>query len=113
MHELAISESIIGILQNEASRRNFARVNKVWLEIGPFSGVEIEALRFSFGVVTKATLAESAALEIIATEARAWCLPCEKSVAIRQRFDACPECGGYQLQVTSGDEMRIKELEVE
>ncbi|MCG7980654.1 MAG: hydrogenase maturation nickel metallochaperone HypA, partial [Candidatus Thiodiazotropha endolucinida] len=29
------------------------------------------------------------------------------------RYEACPECGSYQLQVTGGDEMRIKELEVE
>jgi hydrogenase nickel incorporation protein HypA/HybF len=34
-------------------------------------------------------------------------------VRVAQRFDACPDCGGYQLQVTGGDELRIKELEVE
>jgi hydrogenase nickel incorporation protein HypA/HybF len=113
MHELAISESIVGILEAEASRQHYARVKKVWLEIGPFSGIECEALRFSFDVVTKGTLAENAALEIIATEGRAWCLPCEKIVVLRERYDACPDCGGHLLQMTSGDEMRIKELEVE
>lgn len=112
MHELAISEGIVGILEAEAARQNYGRVKKVWLEIGPLSGIEIEALRFSFDVVTRGTLAEDAALEIVATEARAWCLPCEKSVAIARRYDPCPHCGGHQLQLTSGDEMRIKELEV-
>lgn len=113
MHEMAISESIVDILEAEAGRQNYARIKRVWLEIGPLSGVETDALRFTFDVVTRGTLAENAVLEIIATEARAWCLPCEKSVSITQRFDACPQCGGYQLQMTSGDEMRIKELEVE
>jgi hydrogenase nickel incorporation protein HypA/HybF len=32
---------------------------------------------------------------------------------IAQRYDECPRCGGYQLQVTAGDQMRIKELEIE
>ena len=113
MHEMAISESIVGILEAEAARQSYARVKKVWLEIGPLAGIEPEALRFTFDVVTRGTLAENAALEIVPTEARAWCLPCEASVIIRQRYDACPQCGGYQLQMTSGDEMRIKELEVE
>jgi len=94
--------------------RPVARSNKtVWLEIGPLSGVEPEALRFTFEVVAKGSLAENAMIEIIATEGRAWCMICERSVPIGQRYDACPYCGGHQLQTTSGDEMRIKELEVE
>lgn len=113
MHEMAISESIVGILEDEARRQNYARVKRVRLEIGPLAGVETEALRFTFDVVTKGTLAQDAQLEIIPLDALAWCVMCERSVPIRQRFDACPECGGYQLQVTSGDEMRIKDLEVE
>lgn len=113
MHEMAISESILGILEDEARRQSYRRVKAVWLEIGPFAGIETEALRFSFDVVTKGTLADKALLEIVPTEGKAWCLECEKSVALKERYDACPSCGGHQLQMTSGDEMRIKELEVE
>ncbi len=113
MHEMAISEGILGILEDEGRRQHYSRVRKVRLEIGPFSGIETEALRFSFDVVTKGTLAEDAVLEIIETQAQAWCLPCERTVPISQRFDACPECGSHQLQVTAGEEMRIKELEVD
>lgn len=113
MHEMAISESILGILEEEGRRQNYLRVKKVRLEIGPLASIETAALRFSFDVVTRGTLAENAILEIIATDARAWCLPCERSVPIRERYDACPECGGHQLQVTAGEEMRIKDLEVD
>lgn len=113
MHEMAISESILGILREEASRQHYARVKRVRLEIGPFAGIETEALRFSFDVVTKGTLAEDAVLEIIETKAEAWCLPCERTVPIKQLFDACPACGSHQLQVTGGEEMRIKDLEVD
>ncbi|KAB2920500.1 MAG: hydrogenase maturation nickel metallochaperone HypA [Hyphomicrobiaceae bacterium] len=113
MHEMALAEGILQVLEERASTDAYARVRKVWLEIGPLACVEPQALRFSFDVVASGTLAEGADLEIVQTEARAWCLPCAQSVAIAQRFDACPRCGGHQLQVTSGEQLRIKELEVD
>jgi hydrogenase nickel incorporation protein HypA/HybF len=113
MHEMSISESILGIIEEEGRRRRYSRVRRVRLEIGPFAGIETEALRFSFDVVTRGTLAEDSVLEIIETQAQAWCLPCEQTVSIRQRYDACPVCGSHQLQVTAGEELRIKDLEVD
>ena len=40
-------------------------------------------------------------------------MQCLKNVPITERYDSCVDCGSYQLQVVQGDEMRIKELEVE
>lgn len=52
-------------------------------------------------------------LEIIDVPGEAWCMQCAKTVRVKQRYDPCPHCESYQLQVSTGDEMRIKELEVE
>jgi len=41
------------------------------------------------------------------------CGSCAAEVAVQQLYDECPQCGGYQLQIIDGDQMRIKELEVE
>jgi hydrogenase nickel incorporation protein HypA/HybF len=38
---------------------------------------------------------------------------CAKTVAIEALHGACPDCGSYQVQVTGGTEMRVKELEVD
>ncbi|MAR00727.1 MAG: hydrogenase maturation nickel metallochaperone HypA [Oceanospirillaceae bacterium] len=113
MHEMSLCEGILQVLENSAEAQGFQRVKSVWLEIGQLAGVEQSALEFSFDVVTRGTLAENAALNIINIPADAWCLPCAKAVEIHQRFDPCPDCGSHQLQVQGGDEMRIKELEVE
>lgn len=113
MHEMSLCESVLQVLEDEASKQHFTKVKTVWLEIGAMSGVEIDAMRFCFDAVVGNSLADGAKLEIIEIPAEAWCLDCAQSVTIKQRFDACPLCGGYQLQVTRGDEMRIKELEVE
>ncbi|MCB1737257.1 MAG: hydrogenase maturation nickel metallochaperone HypA [Gammaproteobacteria bacterium] len=113
MHEMSLCESVVEILNTEAKRQGFRRVKTVWLEIGVLSGAEPEAMRFCFDAVTKGSLADGAQLEIIETAGQAWCLNCAKSVLVQQRFDACPECGGFQLQITGGDALRVKELEVE
>ncbi len=110
---MSLCESVIQILQDNAEKQGFTRVKTVWLEIGELSGVEVEAMRFGFEVVSRGSLADGAALQIIDVPGTAWCMQCGKSVPVKQRFDACPNCGSYQLQVTAGDEMRIKELEVE
>lgn len=110
---MSLCASMVQIIEEQAREQGFSRVRRVWLEIGPLAGVEVAAMRFGFDVVTRGTLAENATLEILETQAEAWCMACSKQVPVTQRFDACPECGGFQLQVTGGEELRIKELEVD
>ena len=113
MHEMSLCEGVLQVLETEAVKQGFRKVKAVWLEIGDLSSVESDAMLFSFDVVMRNTLADQATLNIIHVEGRAWCMKCSKSVTVKQRFDECPGCGSYQLQVTGGDEMKIKELEVE
>lgn len=112
MHEMSLCEGIREILEQQAKSQNFHTVKTVWLEIGKLSSVEPSALRFGFEVVMKGSLAESAKLEIIEVDGQAWCFQCLQNVKIAHRYDGCPLCGAYQLQVNDGEQMRIKELEV-
>ena len=113
MHEMSLCEGILQVMETEAQKQGFSQVKNVWLEIGELAGVELDAMMFSFEVITRNSLADGAILNIISIPGSAWCMQCSDNVAVKQRFDACPECGSYQLQVTGGDEMKIKELEVE
>ncbi|MEW7976667.1 MAG: hydrogenase maturation nickel metallochaperone HypA [Candidatus Sedimenticola endophacoides] len=113
MHEMSLCEGVLQVIQDHAERQGFSRVETVWLEIGALSGVEVEAMRFCFDAVVRGSLADGARLEIVEVPGEAWCMKCVRGVRVAQRFDACPDCGSYQLQVTGGTEMKIKELEVE
>lgn len=112
MHEISICEGIIQVLQAEAKTQDFAKVTTLYLEIGQLASVEVEALRFSFEIVSQGTLADGATLKIDLLSGRAWCQDCQQSIEIAARFEPCSLCGGHQLQITQGDEMRVKELEV-
>lgn len=113
MHEMSLCESVLEILEQQSRQQNYRKVTRVWLEIGALSSVEPDAMRFCFDAVMQGSLADNAQLEIVTVRGQAWCLQCNKNVLIEQRYDICPECGGFQLQVNDGEQMRIKELEVE
>ncbi len=113
MHEMSLAEGVLQLIEDAAREQHFARVTMVCLEIGALSSVERESLAFCFDAVTRSSIAEGACLEILEVPGSGWCLPCGRAVAMAELYDACPHCGGYQVQVTGGTEMRVKELEVE
>ncbi|MDD3443765.1 MAG: hydrogenase maturation nickel metallochaperone HypA [Zavarzinia sp.] len=113
MHEMALCESVIAAVEDSARVNHFTRVRKVRLEIGRFAGVEVSALRFGFDVVARGTLCEGAELVVLEPKGRAWCFDCSETVELDERLDPCPLCGGLRLQPVSGNEMNIKDLEVE
>jgi hydrogenase nickel incorporation protein HypA/HybF len=113
MHEMSLAEGIVQLVEDTVRADGCTKVKAVWLEIGQLAAVEKEALRFCFDAVTRDTVAEGARLEIIETPGQGWCMKCEGNVSVTALYEACPVCGSYQIQVTGGSEMRVKELEVE
>jgi hydrogenase nickel incorporation protein HypA/HybF len=113
MHEMSVCESVLQILEQQAPVQNYQKVKVVWLEVGALAGVDINSLRFSFDAVMKNSIADQAKLEIIEINAQAWCFVCAQTVKVEQRYDVCPHCGTAQLQINTGDQLRIRELAVE
>ncbi len=113
MHEMALTESIVEIALEEARKQGARKVTRVFLDVGALSYVEPEALEFCFAAVAAGTPAEGARLEIARIAGAGWCLDCERSVPLSERFGACPECGGARVQMTAGDEMKIREMEID
>jgi hydrogenase nickel incorporation protein HypA/HybF len=112
MHEMALAESMLEIVETTARDNGAQRVKGVWLEIGALSHVVPEALSFCFEAVTRGSLADGAALTILHTPGAAWCMPCGETVPLAQLGDPCPRCGSFQLTVSAGDAMRVKEIEI-
>lgn len=113
MHEMSLAEGVLQIVEEAAAEAGAGRVSEIRLEIGALSGVEVEALRFCMEVVLKAGPAEGARVVYDTLPGRGWCMQCAEQVPIAALYDACPRCGGYQVQATGGTEMRVKDLLVE
>jgi hydrogenase nickel incorporation protein HypA/HybF len=113
MHEKALAEGVLQIVDQTARREGFRRVALVVLEIGRLSAVEPEAMRFCFESVIRGSLADGAKLEIRDVPGRALCLSCGHEVELAHRYDPYPKCDSFPLRVTGGAEMRVKEIEGE
>lgn len=112
MHEASLAGGVLQLVEDTARREGFARLIELRLEAGQLAGVDVRALRFALDSLTPGTLLEGAQIEIDEPPGQAWCLPCGQTVAIAQRGDACPACGGYQLQPTGGTELRVVDMKV-
>jgi hydrogenase nickel incorporation protein HypA/HybF len=112
MHEVALAEGILRIVEDAARRHAATRVATVTLEIGELAHVEPRALLFCFDAVARGTVAEGATLAFETVPGLAWCMPCGERVPLAKLGDACPRCGSYQLQVIGGEEMRVKDIAI-
>ena len=113
MHELTICKSLLKLVEQEQATRHFARVHRLRVEIGHFSCLDPEALRYAFGILSRETLIiDGATLDIDQPPGRATCLDCGMDVELETRTSDCPSCGGSRLQPTGGDQMRFIEMEV-
>jgi hydrogenase nickel incorporation protein HypA/HybF len=109
MHELSIAGSIVDLVDQAAAGR---RICKVTLEIGRLSGVSPDAVSFCFPEVARGTNAESATLEIREIDGRARCESCGEEFATPSLLTTC-SCGSLSFQRLSGDELKIKSIEIE
>jgi len=110
MHEMSITQSVVEICEGHAAGR---RVTDVVLEIGELSGVVPDSIEFCFEACTKGTLLEGARLAIEIIPAIGRCPACARELPVTSLFDPCAECGAFGLTIVSGEELRVKELELE
>ncbi len=110
MHELSIAQGVVDICERSAAGR---RVTGVTLEIGELSGVAPDAVEFCFAACAAGTLLDGAALAIVRVAGQGYCAGCGINFPIRACYDPCPACGGYGVAVVAGEELRVRELEVE
>ena len=110
MHELGITENIVAIAIEYAQG---AYVKQITLEIGQLSAIMPEAIRFCFDVCCCDTVLEKATLEIIEIPGLARCRQCKTTMSVNQPWGICDHCGSVELEIIQGEELKIKEMEVE
>ncbi len=109
MHELGITQNIVAIV---AEHVQGSKVKRVLLEIGKLSAIMPDAISFCFDVVSQGTVLEGAKLEIKEIPGLARCRECGEEFPLDVPFGKC-KCGSVQLDLIAGEELKIKEIEIE
>jgi hydrogenase nickel incorporation protein HypA/HybF len=108
VHELAITESVVEAV---SGRLPDARITCVHLEIGALSGVVADSVRFCFDLVTEGTNLAGARLEISEPAGLCRCRVCGAEFEADRAFALCP-CGSVEIEIISGQELKIRSVQV-
>jgi hydrogenase nickel incorporation protein HypA/HybF len=113
MHELAITQSMLDLVLEEAKKAGAERVGKVNLVIGEMSGIVDECVEFYFEFLSQDTIAHGATLSFKKTPTQARCRHCGE-LFTPQEFDwSCPSCHDSQVEIVAGNELYVESIEVE
>ena len=113
MHELSIALSMIDGVLEEADKRGGVQVEAVHLRIGVFSGVDREALTFSYGLACEGTPLEGSRLVIERVPLLIYCPVCatERAAQSEQQL-SCAICAAPAERIVQGQELEITGLEI-
>jgi hydrogenase nickel incorporation protein HypA/HybF len=110
IHEAGLAANIVAIVASAAEANHLARVKQIVVEVGQFSGVEPELLRFAFQFVQKGPRLEGAQLEILRPPLALFCKNCQVEYAGSLDDLCCPNCRQAAFEVLRGRELRVKAI---
>jgi hydrogenase nickel incorporation protein HypA/HybF len=113
MHELGITQSIVDIAVRTALDEGATRVRSVTVEIGELAGVVADSVAFCFEACREGTLLADAELIIETIPGKARCSGCGAESPVDQYTFACPACGAFTLERLQGEELKIREMEID
>lgn len=111
MHELSITQGLLQIVLEEASKHSISKVSVVKLRIGQLTGVEPLSLSFCFELLTKDTLAEGADLQIDMVPIKRKCPNCLEVFETDNFSFVCPACSSVNTELITGRELYVEQIE--
>lgn len=113
MHEMSLSLSLVDLVSRHAAAEGARRVVSVGVEVGALGHVEPQALAFCLQSAARGTVAEGARFDIAVPPGRAWCFGCNGEVPLAARGAPCPACGGFDLRIARGEELKVTSMEID
>lgn len=113
MHEMSIAQSLLEIVLEEGRKHNVQKVHSVRLQVGALAAVVPGSLNFCFELLSKDTIAAGASLEIETVPVVARCDACSLMFEVEDNSFICPECGEPTLNLISGRELSLMNIEGE
>jgi hydrogenase nickel incorporation protein HypA/HybF len=112
VHELSICQNLLVQVADIAAARGASSVARITLELGPLCGVEPTLLARAFEIARAGSCAAGAELSIEIVGVSVRCVLCGAETQVIPNRMLCGACGGYRTELISGDEMRLRGVEL-
>lgn len=109
MHELAISRALLAAALRHAEGRRVVRID---VTVGALRQVVPDNLAFYFEIVARGTLCDEALLAPTLAPAVLRCA-CGHEWELAEPSFRCPRCGGAEVNVLGGEQLRVESIEVQ
>ncbi len=114
MHELGIVMHMIDQVERVADENRVDQVKKINMEVGEVSSVVPELFSDCFQWAKKKTRhLQQAQLELIILEGVSYCQDCRQTYKTTEFAKQCPYCGSGNTYLITGNEINIRDIEVE
>jgi len=113
MHEMAVTQSMVDLVLDEAKKGGASKVKKINLVLGELSGVVGDCVQFYFGLMSKDTIAEGAVISFSTVVPQARCRQCARVFEVKESNWICPECNSINIELVAGNELFVESIEVE
>lgn len=112
MHEMSICQGLLNQVTQIAAEHHATAVKKIYLQVGPLSGVEPDLLQNIFPIARSNTISANAELVIQLLPIKVKCRRCaaESNATINKLV--CAECGDWHTELISGDELLLQRVEI-
>lgn len=111
MHEVGVVMQVIQTVEEFAREHNVLQINSLVLQIGELSSMIPKYIEAVYPAAADGTMLENAILNIEVLPANALCRTCNKVFKVVKHNGVCPNCKGNNIEVLSGKEFFIKEIE--
>ena len=113
MHELGIVMQVIDQVDNVAAESKIEKVTKIIMEIGEVSSVIPNIFTDAFEwAKKKSNYLKDSELELIILKGITYCRDCKKTYDTVEYAKKCPYCGSMDTYLVTGNEIKIKSIEV-
>ncbi len=117
MHELSVMSHIVESILSEGKKRNATKIEEVDLQIGEYTMLGEEQMKFAFEVLSKGTILDGAKLMVGSIKGKIVC-SCGYEGSVSLADDSphrivpileCPKCKGV-AKITEGRECLIRNI---
>ncbi|MDF2586904.1 MAG: hydrogenase nickel incorporation protein HypA [Anaerocolumna sp.] len=111
MHEIGVLIEVVKSVERFAKENDVEKVESLVLQIGELSSMIPKYMKTLYPGAVEGTILEGSELKIELLPANGLCKDCNKVYHIVSSKGICPSCSSKNMELLSGKEFYIKEIE--
>ncbi len=113
MHELGITEQIVGIAIKHGEKNQAEKITDLFLVIGELSSVIDDSVQFYWDMIAENTICEGAKLHFKRITAIFKCRDCSREYGLKDgELTPCPFCQSSQMDILQGKEFHLESINI-